>query len=86
MCPPPPKKKPPVYYGYPLTGGLWVLELVHKKEMWREGMGKIQNAFTMDEKSKAIERMGGLFYQDPDEYWEKQEKQNPLTSHKNFDE
>jgi hypothetical protein len=74
-CPIPTAQKPPVFYGYPSTGGLWVLELVHWKEKWRIGMGKLNNVFTMDERSKVIEMLGGKFYADSEEYW----ATHPLT-------
>jgi len=38
-------------------------------------MGKLKNVFTMDERSKVIETLGGKFYADPEAYW----ATHPLT-------
>lgn len=37
--------------------------------------GQLRNVFTMDERSKVIEAMGGKFYSDSVNYWVVQEKQ-----------
>jgi hypothetical protein len=74
-CSPSTPQKPPTFYGYPSTGGLWVLELANDNELRRKRMGQLRNVFTMDEKSKVIEAMGGKFYTDSDNYWAAQEKQ-----------
>ncbi|KXH53422.1 hypothetical protein CNYM01_01167 [Colletotrichum nymphaeae SA-01] len=50
-------------FGWPTTGGVWALKLSTDKI---HTFG-IRNAFTMDEKCRAIEMMGGVFYADPNE-------------------
>jgi hypothetical protein len=73
-CPPLPKTPLPVYYGYPSSGGMWVLQLVHKKEFFRVGMGKLKMVLTMDEKCRVIEMLGGEFHSDVEKYWKKKDK------------
>ncbi|KXH44443.1 hypothetical protein CSIM01_13799 [Colletotrichum simmondsii] len=50
-------------FGWPTTGGVWALKVSTDKV---HSFG-IRNAFTMDEKCRAIEMMGGVFYADPHE-------------------
>jgi hypothetical protein len=45
-------------------GGVWALE-IERRDGVEKGVGRIENALTMEEKCRAIERFGGDFYPDP---------------------
>jgi hypothetical protein len=45
-------------------GGVWALE-IDRREGVEKGVGRIENAMTMEEKCRAIEKFGGDFYPDP---------------------
>ncbi|PYI02600.1 hypothetical protein BO78DRAFT_400400 [Aspergillus sclerotiicarbonarius CBS 121057] len=51
--------------GWPESGGVWVLRMGGRRAR-REGVGcKVGNAFSMQESCRAIERLGGVFYEEP---------------------
>ena len=52
--------------GYPSTGGVWVFK-IKSGESLPNGFGKVELAFTMDERSAALEKMGATFYGNVDE-------------------
>ncbi|WQF82579.1 hypothetical protein CDEST_07593 [Colletotrichum destructivum] len=49
--------------GWPTTGGVWALKVSTDKV---HSFG-VRNAFTMDEKCRAMEMMGGVFYAHPND-------------------
>jgi hypothetical protein len=53
-----------LFTGWPSQGGAWVL-----KTTWLDaadrGVGRIRNAFNMEERCRSIEQLGGTFYPDP---------------------
>jgi hypothetical protein len=59
--------------GWPEGGGVYVLKVEGLKddqtgawtEGWVGGLGSIQNAYTMKERCQAIEKLGGVFYDNP---------------------
>ncbi|KAK4555505.1 hypothetical protein LTR86_007257 [Recurvomyces mirabilis] len=56
------------WYGWPGVvpeGGVWALQ-VRADKRWEVGISRIRNAFTMEERCRAIEISGGKFY----EKWE----------------
>lgn len=55
-----------LWYGWPSSGGVWALRLDDELKGARLGVGRIKNALTMDERCRAIEMLGGEFY----ERWE----------------
>lgn len=50
--------------GWPESGGVWVL-FSTVAEANETGAGMIQNAYSMEERWKVIEQLGGVFYADP---------------------
>ena len=50
--------------GWPESGGVWVLK-VTQSDAVRDGVGRLKNAFTMQERCGVIEQLGGRFYGDP---------------------
>lgn len=73
-----------MFYRYPSTGGLWVLELVHKEELRREGVGKLKNVFSMEERVQVIEKLDGRYFADPEVYWKMEEKKSWRTPEKDL--
>jgi len=55
---------PVLYVGWPSSGGVWALS-TNLTQSARKGLGRIDNAFTMEERCKMIEKLGGTFYPDP---------------------
>lgn len=56
---------PHVWYGWPgaiTEGGVWALQTKHDEDA-DKGVSRIRNALTMEERCKAIEMLGGQFYQ-----------------------
>jgi hypothetical protein len=53
-----------IQVGWPASGGVWVLQTTVENASER-GVGMIQNAYNMEERCKAIERLGGIFYANP---------------------
>ncbi|KAL1971160.1 hypothetical protein VTN77DRAFT_111 [Rasamsonia byssochlamydoides] len=59
--------------GWPEEGGVCVLKIKGLKDDqgggwtggWVDGLGAIQNAYTMRERCRAIEKLGGVFYDNP---------------------
>lgn len=53
-------------FGWPANGGVWALKMPYMdSEMM--GMGRIRNAFSMEERCRQIKKLGGIFYNDPAE-------------------
>jgi hypothetical protein len=46
--------------GYPATGGLWVLKMTMEESVGK-GVGRVHNAFNMEERCMVIEKLGGAF-------------------------
>jgi hypothetical protein len=59
-----PEEDTELLLGWPEPGGVWVLK-VNQSDAARKGVGRIKNAFTMEERCSAIEQLGGRFYSDP---------------------
>lgn len=55
---------PRLYFGWPAEGGVWAMSTT-RDGAGSSGMGRIGNAFTMDERCEMIKRLGGTFYADP---------------------
>ncbi|KAK1671226.1 hypothetical protein BDP55DRAFT_507629, partial [Colletotrichum godetiae] len=53
-----------VIAGYPATGGVWVLRTFEEDGL-KIGLGRIKNANDMEERCRVIQRLGGVFYEDP---------------------
>ncbi|KAM0446740.1 hypothetical protein ACHAPV_003792 [Trichoderma viride] len=53
-----------VIAGWPAGGGVWVFKTSDTKARVR-GAAIIHNAFNMEERCKAIEQLGGVFFEDP---------------------
>ncbi|PWY65666.1 hypothetical protein BO94DRAFT_422700, partial [Aspergillus sclerotioniger CBS 115572] len=54
-----------VVAGWPASGGVWVLKMDGRRAR-REGVGcKVRNALSMEERCAVLERLGGVFYQEP---------------------
>lgn len=45
-------------------GGIWVLSTTRREANWK-GVGRIKNAFSMEERCRVIESLGGVFYANP---------------------
>lgn len=64
-----PSRKPTyLHVGWPSTGGVWVLKISGPNadsEASDLGTGRIHNAYDMDEKSAVIKKLGGVFYNYP---------------------
>ncbi|KAL7802069.1 hypothetical protein V8C44DRAFT_345971 [Trichoderma aethiopicum] len=54
-----------IYVGWPAGGGVWVLFLPSRSYARMDGVAIIHNAFNMEERCKAIEQLGGRFYENP---------------------
>lgn len=52
--------------GWPAGGGVWVFKTTYLDAI-EKGVGRIKNAFNMEERCRAIEQLGGTFYADPKE-------------------
>jgi hypothetical protein len=50
--------------GWPESGGVWVLK-VNQSDAARKGVGRIKNAFTIEEHCSVIEQLGGKFHSNP---------------------
>ncbi|KAF5681219.1 hypothetical protein FHETE_8 [Fusarium heterosporum] len=55
---------PLLFVGWPAEGGVWAIKTDLSQSI-RKGYGRIGNAFTMEERCKIIEELGGTFYADP---------------------
>ncbi|KAI3581820.1 hypothetical protein IWW34DRAFT_729591 [Fusarium oxysporum f. sp. albedinis] len=55
---------PLLFVGWPAGGGVWVIHTTLSQSA-RKGLGRIGNAFTMEERCKMVEQLGGRFYADP---------------------
>lgn len=53
-------------FGWPADGGVWALKMPNR-DAYMKGMGRIRNAFSMEERCRQIEKLGGVFYSDPAE-------------------
>ncbi|KAJ4011853.1 hypothetical protein NW752_004251 [Fusarium irregulare] len=53
-----------LYVGWPSSGGVWALS-TNLTQSAQKGLGRIDNAFTMEERCKMIEKLGGTFYPNP---------------------
>jgi hypothetical protein len=53
-----------VRIGWPASGGVWVLN-VSVDEAQERGASMVHSAYTMEERCRAIEKVGGVFYADP---------------------
>lgn len=51
-------------FGWPTNGGVWALKMP-EMDSYMKGMSRIRNAFSMDERCRQIEKLGGVFYTDP---------------------
>lgn len=51
-------------FGWPVDGGVWALKMPYM-DSYMKGMGRIRNAFSMEERCRQIEKLGGVFYSDP---------------------
>lgn len=54
----------PLVLGWPEGGGVWVLR-VNEREAVERGLGRIQNAYNMEERCRVIEQLGGTYFADP---------------------
>lgn len=52
------------FYGWPADGVVLVLKMA-SMDAWEKGLGRIHNAFTMEERCREIEKLGGVFYANP---------------------
>ena len=52
--------------GWPKDGGVWVLRSTYKEGI-SKGVGRVKNAFSMEERCRVIENLGGVFYANPKE-------------------
>ncbi|KAH8803706.1 hypothetical protein F5884DRAFT_862023 [Xylogone sp. PMI_703] len=50
--------------GWPAGGGVWVIKTT-LEEADKKGTAKIYNAYSIEERCKMIEQLGGVFYADP---------------------
>ncbi|KAI2616837.1 hypothetical protein GGR54DRAFT_609023 [Hypoxylon sp. NC1633] len=57
---------PVAFVGWPAGGGVWVLRTTHGDASER-GVGRINNAQTMEERCRIIRQMGGTYYENPRE-------------------
>lgn len=55
---------PVVFVGWPAGGGAWVLRTTHGDASER-GIGRINNAYNMEEQCRIIRQMGGIYYENP---------------------
>ncbi|RGP66173.1 hypothetical protein FSPOR_6793 [Fusarium sporotrichioides] len=55
---------PLLFVGWPAGGGVWTIS-TNLSQSAQKGFGRINNAFTMEERCKMIEKLGGTFYADP---------------------
>lgn len=51
-------------FGWPADGGVWALKMP-EMDAYMKGKSRIRNAFSMDERCRQIEKLGGVFYSDP---------------------
>lgn len=51
-------------FGWPADGGVWALKML-EFDSYMKGISRIRNAFSMDERCRQIEKLGGVFYSDP---------------------
>lgn len=59
-----PQKKTFIATGWPAGGGVWVLSEDQEVASMKQA-GMLFNAFTMEERCKIIEQLGGTFYANP---------------------
>jgi hypothetical protein len=57
-------ERPQLYVGWPADGGVWAIQAT-EGESARKGLGRINNAFTMEERWQTIKELGGTFYPQP---------------------
>lgn len=50
--------------GWPAEGGVWVLNTT-KSAVAEKGAGILYNAYSMAERCRVIEKLGGTFYENP---------------------
>ncbi|KAI8408162.1 hypothetical protein FOFC_11096 [Fusarium oxysporum] len=55
---------PRLFVGVPAGSGVWVIYTTFSRSR-REGLGRIGNALTMEERCDKIKEFGGTFYEDP---------------------
>lgn len=61
-----PEEDERLHLGWPENGqGVWVLRQKDGNNIW-EGMWRMRNAYTMDERCKALEMAGAKFYKKPE--------------------
>ncbi|KAM0233775.1 hypothetical protein ACHAP5_010298 [Fusarium lateritium] len=53
-----------LYIGWPADGGVWAIQATSSQSNLK-GLGRINNAFTMEERWQAIKEHGGIFYVEP---------------------
>ncbi|KAG8156281.1 hypothetical protein KVR01_013860 [Diaporthe batatas] len=51
-------------FGWPADGGVWALKMP-EMDSYFKGMSRIRNAFSMAERCRQIEKLGGVFFSDP---------------------
>jgi hypothetical protein len=59
-----PEEDTELLLGWSESGGVWVPK-VNESAAMAKGVGRIGNAFTMEERCSVIEKLGGKFYSDP---------------------
>ncbi|PWY80847.1 hypothetical protein BO94DRAFT_470594 [Aspergillus sclerotioniger CBS 115572] len=52
--------------GWPAAGGVWVLHITYG-EAWKRGAAILYNARDMEERCELIKRLGGEFFEDPND-------------------
>ncbi|KAI1125667.1 hypothetical protein F5Y10DRAFT_246555 [Nemania abortiva] len=45
--------------------GVWVVAMRNREEAGREGLGRVWNAMSMEERCEVVEKLGGTYYADP---------------------
>ena len=53
--------------GWPAGGGVWVLNIT-EHEAWDRDAGVVHYAHDMEERCRVIERLGGVFYENPKDW------------------
>ncbi|KAI9170783.1 hypothetical protein HJFPF1_00256 [Paramyrothecium foliicola] len=51
-------------FGWPAGGGVWALKM-SSTDAEQKGPARIRNSFSMEERCREIEKLGGVFYADP---------------------
>lgn len=55
-----------LHIGWPATSGVWVMRQENEFDQW-DGVFRMRNAYTMEERCKALEMSGATFYENPEE-------------------